>query len=129
MRSHDAAPRVRGCRRRSSFFKLPQGVQPVSERRVREAVPGTLNWQERLRAHGFSPMRKLLLVGPLGTGKTMTAATLAGELGLPLFVSSGGHFPRARAFGSGLIQKIRSILCLISCLICAVRMRAHHFSV
>jgi SpoVK/Ycf46/Vps4 family AAA+-type ATPase len=40
----------------------------------------------KLRSHGLHPRRKLLLVGPSGTGKTMTAATLAGELGIPLFV-------------------------------------------
>jgi SpoVK/Ycf46/Vps4 family AAA+-type ATPase len=41
--------------------------------------------RDRIREHGFSPMRKLLLVGPPGTGKTMSAAGLAGEMGLPLF--------------------------------------------
>ena len=38
----------------------------------------------RILEHGLSPRRKLLLMGPSGTGKTLTASILAGELGLPL---------------------------------------------
>ena len=50
-----------------------------------EAVVREQRQRARIREFGLSPLRKLLLVGPPGTGKTMTASALAGELGIPLF--------------------------------------------
>ncbi len=38
-----------------------------------------------LEKSGLSPRQKLLLVGPSGTGKTMTASALAGQLKYPLY--------------------------------------------
>lgn len=41
--------------------------------------------KSRLRSHNLAVRRKLLFLGPPGTGKTMSAAALAGDLHWPLF--------------------------------------------
>jgi SpoVK/Ycf46/Vps4 family AAA+-type ATPase len=41
---------------------------------------------EKLKSHGLRPRQTLLLTGPPGCGKTLTASAIAGELGLLLFI-------------------------------------------
>lgn len=66
---------------RLSDMILSAGLKARLSRIVKEHRQFT-----KIRSHGLSPRRKLLLIGPPGSGKTMTASVLAGELGLPLFL-------------------------------------------
>jgi SpoVK/Ycf46/Vps4 family AAA+-type ATPase len=65
--------------------KLTEMVLAPEQRDSLELVIREYRQQAKLREHGLNARRKLLLVGPPGVGKTMTAWALAGELKLPLF--------------------------------------------
>lgn len=65
--------------------KLAEMILAPQQRESLELVIREYRQQEKLREHGLSARRKLLLVGPPGVGKTMTSWALAGELKLPHF--------------------------------------------
>jgi SpoVK/Ycf46/Vps4 family AAA+-type ATPase len=60
-------------------------LPPPLEARLRRVLKEQQQFG-RLREHGLRPRQRLLLLGPPGCGKTMTAHALAHDLGLPLFV-------------------------------------------
>ncbi len=64
--------------------RLADMVLSDATRTQLEAVVQQHRQRDLLHSHGLRPKRKLLLVGPPGCGKTMSASAIAGECGLPL---------------------------------------------
>lgn len=60
-------------------------LDPDVKTRLTKLITEHKQW-ELLRHHNLAPVRKLLLTGVPGTGKTMTAHAIGGELGIPLFI-------------------------------------------
>lgn len=61
----------------------------VLDKNIRHKIQRVLDEQKQfdlLRQNNLFPRKKLLLSGPPGCGKTMTAHVIAHELGLPLFI-------------------------------------------
>jgi SpoVK/Ycf46/Vps4 family AAA+-type ATPase len=71
-------------------FPTSRQTAPIYEKRVKDTIDGLLaEWSsaEALRGVGVEPTRSLLIFGPPGSGKTLTAHYIAESLKLPLITA------------------------------------------
>lgn len=68
-----------------SKVRLNHVILPDDVRARLERVLLEQKQQHKIRDYGLHPRNKVLLVGPPGSGKTMTAFALAGEMQIPIF--------------------------------------------
>lgn len=78
-KTRDDNPLLAIAQPRLTFQDLVLGDSVMT---VLDGIIDEFRHRSTLRAHGVSPRSTLLLVGPPGTGKTVTGEAIAGELGL-----------------------------------------------
>jgi AAA family ATPase len=97
---HTALPTIRPSAMREVFIETPKvrwsdiGGQAVVKQKLRECVEWPLTHPETFTRLGVAPPRGILLYGPPGCSKTLTAKALATESGINFMAVKGPEVGR-----------------------------------